>query len=178
MPLIHGQDPSGYLRPLLVDAAGNVLISGTVNANLNAGTNVIGKVDINTAPTLTVQSTQTDKLLAISVPKLIYYEDLALPVGYSIHNIYIVPANFRLKMTLMSIRYTGTVAGVIIQPYIFDGASIYVLDQRDTLISDKIYSIYGELWLDTGWTLYVQILGATLNDDFHFVVNGYLFHNT
>lgn len=189
MALIHGQTVANVLTPLLVDSTGRPLIAldagtnviGKVDVNSmpvthvinDAGTANIGKVDINSIPTVNVLGKSNDILLAY---KDIYNEKKGsdnLPAGASQYNYATVPAGEMYHITNLSMYYNGVVAGVYANIGIYSGSDSFLIKTVSPFLSNVIQQFMVSLWLKPGYYLFFVVAGATLNDDCWMMANGH-----
>lgn len=156
MALIHGQDPSGYLLPLLVDASGNVILSQPVQ----------------------VQGTNLDKLLSINDPIAFLTFTVTLAAGTNNLAVFTVPAGFIYHITNVGMVYIGTITNVSLQlNAVIKGVSL-PLESYYSVVSAQYRYRTVDLWFTAGDTLTFSIYNATLNDDAYSSIIGYKLHTT
>ena len=156
MGLTHGIDASGYLVPLLVDATGKAIVTGTV----------------------TVQGTSSDKLLSLG--DVIYgssdHGDLA--AGSQYHTIFTVPAGHYYHIGNGSMTYGGTVTTVELDIIIKHGASRYAVQVEQNLTTWIARNIVLDLFVAPTDLVELFIANATLHDQCYLSMVGHLLHTT
>lgn len=178
MALIYAQDGQGFIQPLLVDAAGNVLVSAKINSALPAGTNNIGDVDIISAPTLVVQGTNSDKLLSYSDNLLALVGSASLAAGTNTFTIWTVPANFVYHTGTFSVIYTGTITTVTLNLIITRGGTDYYIYSISKPNSAQYYSFVVDVPLKVGDVLKYVVTNATATNSSYCHIVGHSFHTT
>lgn len=178
MALIHGIDASNFQVPLLVDATGKAIVTGTISADLNAGTNNIGDVDIVSAPTLTVQGTNSDKLASIGSSFNSFTGSGDLSAGTNTIDILTPAAGHMLHVGTLAFVYTGTVANVYLLVYILSAGNSIVLHFQQNITSAMWYINVVDAFINSAETLKFQVANATLHDSAFIATAGNLFHTT
>ena len=141
--LILGKQTTGEVTPLLVDSAGRVIISASDPSSIVPG-----------------------ELLQA-------YEKLNLALGANTLDMFTVPAGQRWQVTMTALYYTGTVAGVVIQPYIKLGAAYYYYADVRAITTNQIYTQYPNCVIDAGKIVGSYVGAGAVNDDIHFVLFGF-----
>lgn len=156
MGVIHGNDSSNNLVPLLVDATGKPIVTGT----------------------LTVQGTNSDKLWSYS--GAVYYENDAViaPGGTFYILLVTVPAGFIHHIISGTFSYTGTVAGVLIYFIVYHGGNRYVVTAGQAPTSGTGYRIDIDVYMDPGDYIDLLVINSTAGDTIGVEINGYSMHNT
>jgi len=144
MGAIHGVDTNKTLIPLLVDATGKAIVTSPA----------MNSIIINS-----VISKEFSKLNCAAGTNWLEGD--------------IVPANKILRVTYVSLKYIGTVAGITIGFGIYDGVTRLGYTFTSPVVSGVNYGYLADLYIDTGWYPTSVVTGATLNDDFYFRYNGY-----
>ena len=106
-------------------------------------------------------------------PYGIYYmeENTSLATGTNDITLITVGASQRLRLRSVLIRYTGTVAGVTLTPFVDVSGTEYFIERLSGLASGIFNRVNSDILLNPDTILKVKITGATLNDDFR----GYAF---
>jgi len=130
-----GIDENSLSKPLAVDANGKIVIS------------------------------PVSPSISYPIPKSGRGSNLALPAGSSYNVVLTIPANQYWRLRVLSTFYVGTVAGVILYPFINNGTNYIFINDHRGIISSSIYATYLDLLLAPSWTMGVLVNGATLNDD-------------
>ncbi len=156
MALVHGQNPSGYLRPLLVDASGNIILSQPVQ----------------------VKGTNADKLFSVGDNWIGDVGSSDLAAGGTIFDVYTVPADHTLRITHVNMIYVGTVATVDLALYFFTGGDNIYIKNIYVPTSGYWQNFTVDVYVAAGYALKYRVNNATLHDDSFCQVVGYLFHNT
>lgn len=133
--IIQGLTLGGIAVPLLVDASGRVIVTAD-NPSYEQPTGII-----------------------------IRYTNLNLAAGTSANVAYTVPANQRIILDNIAVQYTGTVAGVILFPQLYDGTNIVNFTNFNNLVSGLFYGYAVSAVMEAGWAIRCTVTGATLNDD-------------
>jgi hypothetical protein len=141
--IIHGVQTSKVITPLLVDSAGRVIISASDPSSIIPG-----------------------ELLQA-------YEKLNLALGANTLDMFTVPAGQRWQVTMTALYYTGTVAGVVIQPFIKLGTTYYYYADVRGITTNQIYTQYPNCVIDAGTILGAYVGAGAVNDDIHFVLFGF-----
>lgn len=97
------------------------------------------------------------------------FTNLALPAGASNQQAVTVPASEYWRLTCVSIRYIGTVAGVTLLIRVTSGAVGLTFYNLLTVVSAQWYTQMVNLLMIPSDILEVAVVGATLNDDLDLV---------
>jgi len=183
MTLQHGIDVNNNLVPLLLDPSGKVLIYGTLQAQLVAGSADIGGVDVLTLPALPngTNAIGTVKPLSFNNDPLFSYDvavleqDLVASLAAGTNNIYTsaVPVNKLWVLTAVSVVYTGTITNVSMQVAIYDGVNTLFFFYVKPVVSAQVYPLQTTWYLKAGWKLRFYVTAATAGDSASISINGY-----
>ena len=156
--IIQGIDSSSVARPLLVDASGRAIISA------DSLTSTGGKLQLDASGNL--KTVVQENLF--SVPDSIIAQGINsnLPAGISAVTVYTVVAGEVVRLMVFTVQYIGTVAGVLLNPRIVRGGTVYVLPGFSGIVSGAVYGVLPQILLEGGDVVACNVLGATLNDDF------------
>lgn len=135
--LLYGVDSSNAIKPMLVDSSGRVIVTSSSPSSL------------------------------VPSPIFAVLSNPALPAGVSTQIIYTVPAGQVSRLTYMSVRYTGTVAGVTLNVRLFDGTNSILIDDVVVPVSGLAYPYNVQILLNAGHTVRCAIIGATAGDQFY-----------
>lgn len=139
--IVHGTDKDNVIRPLLVNTDGGIGISVT-------GYGVLSPVGS-------------------------YYkvENTSLPAGNSQEIVVVLASTERMILRQLTMQYIGTVAGVIVNPRLYFGPSVYSFSSFYNLTSGIIYGFSPNIIIEGSYTIDFNIFGATAGD----VFRGYAF---
>lgn len=99
--------------------------------------------------------------------------NLSLAAGSNALSTTIVPAGQVHVYNTISYYYAGTVATVVLQVYLNDGATSAVIGMTQAPTSGLFYSLRGPFVVPAGGKIVFTIDNATLNDDAVLDVSGY-----
>lgn len=93
------------------------------------------------------------------------FNNLNLPAGLSTQIGVTVPAGELWRLTSVGMQYTGTVAGVVMRLYVYDGANSIIINRVTPVVSLQPYITLISALMSAGWSLRVDVNGATAGDD-------------
>lgn len=199
----EGIDSNNIVKPLLLDASGNILVAVNndasnpvyvvndistpiVIAGLRPGS-IITDIQVDNSGRLyaSVESVPYDTnaynvagyngnpLLAIK--SILHYRqnNLVVTAGTVLYVLATVPANQIYHITNFYLRYTGTVGSVRVALDGRVGGVIYRDFYQSTLLSNTGYSNVLDVYYDEGDDIVVEINNATNGDTFSYTVNGF-----
>ena len=144
-PLSWGLDPSGYIKPVAVDAAGRAIVQGYEN----------------------------NVLFGYKDRQIYNYVNNNLVAGTTTYDWPAVPAQEMRVVTNVSYIYTGTITGVYVTFCIHNGADFFRFYKNHPATTAICYYSVVNIVMKAGDTLCVVISGATLNDNIIACAFGY-----
>jgi hypothetical protein len=135
--LVSGQDVGAVVRVLRTDASGHLLVDGE-------------------SPSL-----------YRPLPKSDVFSNLNLPLHNSYQDAVTVPGSEYWRLTTISLQYVGTVVGVILAPYIYNGTNYLYFQWLTPIVSGSIYALVVNMLLSPGWKVGCLVVGATAGDDLY-----------
>jgi len=141
--------------------------------SLPAGSNVIGKVDINSPIPLQVSSKSGDKLLGVSGVVRGIYSNTNLSAGNQRVRVVTVPAGEMWMITHLGIAYVGTVSTVRLSLELTVSTIIYTLGAFSPVVSSGWYFSPAPILVIAGESLGGHVSNATAGDDLYIEWIGY-----
>jgi hypothetical protein len=166
-PISYGLNPSGYIKPLLVDNSGNLL---TNPGFALSGANVLL---VDAAGRAIVQGYGGNVLFGYNDRLVGAYDNLALPAGTTTYNWADVPAGSIYVLTTIYNMYLGTLTSVRMIFSLNDGITDYPFSIDAPVTSGVGLTHLLQVILKAGDHLRFVVTNATLNNDVHAAFLGY-----
>ena len=99
------------------------------------------------------------------IQKNTYFSNTSLPAGSSNQTIVTVPAGEYWRLKTCSMVYTGTVLGVTLTAFGYDGGNIWTVGVQNVPVSGQWTVFNFDMILEPGEQFLVAVTMATLNDD-------------
>jgi hypothetical protein len=188
----------GEIKPVLLDASGKVLVSAVISsgsidvarivAELPAGTQNIGDVDVLTLPALPAGTNRIGSagsegwvssawkknpiLIGYSDSQATRYLNTALAAGTNTIDLAVISAGEIQEITNMAVNYLGTVAGVTVEVKLRRATINYSIHEWITFVSGVTQSWQGKFILKPSDNIRIIITNATAGDDFEMSLLG------
>jgi len=158
-PLTFGLGPGNVIKPLLLDALGNVLASVPMPTAVGMG------FTLDAGGNLQVAGYGGNVLLGYYDRSLNKYENTDLPAGITTYDWPAVPAGKVYIVTSVSFNYTGTVTNVSLNLSIVSEGIEYLFWKTTAPVSGRSYPSPFEIAMKEGDNMRFQVRGATVHDD-------------
>ena len=157
MTIVYGIDWQNKVVPLLLTIDGKIQFdpSSLILSGEPLLTDGAGRLIISSAA---MPETTFDAIYS-------NINNTSLPAGTSNQLDTAVPASQAYMWKSITMRYTGTVAGVSLLPSVVRSGAFYAIQVIAPPVSNTFYSFTFDVPMIAGDQAGVRILGATLNDD-------------
>jgi hypothetical protein len=166
-PLSWGVNPSGYIKPLALDASGNLLVSPGWTLS---GANVLL---VDAAGRAIVQGYGGNILDGYKDRIALYHEDLNLIAGVNTYNFPAVPAGEIQVLTGCWFRYSVLIAALQIRFSLNDGVNDYVFINQLAPAANQGYSYQTNITFKAGDNLRIVATAAAVGNDWFISALGY-----
>lgn len=166
-PLTFGLGPGDVIKPLLIDAAGNVLVAGHIPTASEMGWSVDG----NGYQYVTGRYDNT--LLSMRNEWHEHYENLNLAAGVNTFDFSVANINQVIFAGEFYTRYVGTITNVVITWGLWLSPDYHEFLTYKPVTSAIGQSFVTNLYVPSGWNIRLTVAGATLSNDIYANYFGY-----
>lgn len=158
-PLTFGLAPGNEVKPLLLDASGNVLVAGHIPTAGEMGWSVDG----NGYQYVTGRFDNT--LLSIRNEWHEHYDNTNLPAGTTTIDFTAADIDQVIHVNDIYTRYVGTITNVVLTWSITDSFDVIEFATYKPATSNIGQSQVHDLYVPSGWWVRLVCAGATLGND-------------
>lgn len=137
MPIVFGKDSADNVLPLLLDASGRIIVDG--------------------------ESPSLFRPVSISSQ----FSNIVLPAGNSRQTVFTVPFGQAWRITSYSYIYIGTVVGLTLILGMDNTSTSMYFELKNPVVNSVYYFTVTNILFTAGHKFFVDVLGATLNNDIY-----------
>lgn len=163
----YGVNPSGYIKPLALDASGNLLVSGV---SLFSGATALL---LDSSGRAIVRGYGLNDLFGFSAAYQDYHNIASLSAGTNNYDFGTVPAGEIWIVTHVWSSYTGTITNVVMQFGVWDGANNYTMTTIKPVTTAVGIASLANAIAKAGQNFRYTVLGATATNSSAATVLGY-----